>query len=120
MQKEEKDTQRDRERERDAGRQARGQADRDTLQRLRMCDLVCKKKTDRERRDMKADMHVGRQTETDYKDRGCAIWFARERDRHTERQGEKGMQVDRHVGRQAETEAMRFGLQEKETDEGEA
>ena len=48
---------------------------------------------------MQADRYVGSRAETDYRDRGCAIWFARERDKHAGRQGERGMQVDRHVGR---------------------
>ena len=50
-------------------------------------------------RGMQADRYVGSRAETDYRDRGCAIWFARERDKHAGRQGERGMQVDRHVGR---------------------
>ena len=55
---------------------------------------------EREReRGMQADRYVGSRAETDYRDRGCAIWFARERDKHAGRQGERGMQVDRHVGR---------------------
>ena len=52
----ERETRRETGRERHAGRQARGQVDRDILQRLRL---------------------------------GCAIWFAKGRERHAERQGER-------------------------------
>ena len=76
-------------------------------------------------RETGRERHAGRQAcgQAD-RNRGYAIWFARESDRQTEKERHEGRQACGQADRDrdyrqtetTETEAVRSGLQEKETD----